>query len=138
MNRNRVLILLVAFLFLGPLSCSTMSKATDSLLGRNPDPYEHFTVTDDDVLGMMNEITGTPPANPGADVYNEVTGKFELTPEAHDRALRDGIVKRINDNKIKEYLAKYHPETWGAAMRKDAGTVGIVIVIIGVIGGLLW
>lgn len=71
-----------------------------------------LSITDADVDAKIASIGSTVPKDPGADVYNETTDKYELTPAAHDRALRDGIVKRIQDEKIdamNEYLAKHPP-----------------------------
>jgi hypothetical protein len=71
-----------------------------------------LSITDADVDAKIAAIGAAVPKDPGADVYNVTTGKYELTPEAHDKALGDGVVKRIQDEKIaamNEYLAKHPP-----------------------------
>jgi hypothetical protein len=92
------LVILVAFLYFS--GCATAPS---------------MSITDADVDAKIAAIGAAVPEDPGADVYNETTDRYELTPTAHDRALRDGIVKRIQDEKIatmNEYLVKHPPATF--------------------------
>lgn len=74
-----------------------------------------LSITNADIDAKIAAIGAAVPKDPGADVYNETTDRYELTPAAHDRALGDGIIKRVQDDKIaamNEYLVKHPPATF--------------------------
>ncbi len=127
----------VAYVVLHLTGCSTLGHAVDLATGRNPDPAEYFMVTEDEVSAQM-EILSVPPENPGAVKYNATDNVYEFTPEATKKALRDSILKTIYEKKIEGYIGKYRPQTFGTAFKKDVGTIGVFLVIVGVVAGFLY
>lgn len=79
-----------------------------------------MSISEAEIDAKIHSLSTAVPKNPNADVYNETTGKYELTPDAHDRALRDGMVKEIQDEKIaamNDYLVKNPPATFRDKLR---------------------
>jgi hypothetical protein len=113
--------------------CSTASW----IIHHNP-KADALIITEDDVDVIIDELSGTQPSNPGVVVYNGNTDRYELTPDTYRKAIKDGIVRRIQDKKIREFLETYRPEGFFDAFRKDMGMAGFVILILGVVGGLLY
>ncbi len=122
-----------AFLLSSICGCSTASwiihhnGTTDDLV---------FTETDVDAV--IDELSLVQQGYSGAVLYNSLTERYELAPDTYKRALRDGIIRRIQDKKIKEFLKDYRPETFMSALRKDLGTAGILVILLGVLGSLLY
>jgi hypothetical protein len=97
-----------------------------------------MSITEADIDAKIAAIGAAVPNDPEADVYNETTSKYELTPAAHDRALRDGMVKDIQDEKISgmvDYLAKNPPQTFWDRV-KLFGIGFILGVLTGAAGGV--
>jgi hypothetical protein len=95
-------------------------------------------ITDADVDAKIAAIGAEIPKDPGADVYNETTGKYELTPEAHDQALGDGVIKQVQDEKIaamNEYLAEHPPATFKTRLKHFGWDAVIVLILEAVILG---
>ena len=113
--------------------CSTASW----VVHRNP-PASDLFVTEADVDAVIEELSKTGPKDPVAVLYNQTTDRYELKPETYKKALRDGIIKRIQDQKIRAFLEDYRPETFGEALKKDVGTAGILVVLLGILAGILF
>jgi len=114
------LVILAAFLYFGT-GCATAPS---------------LSITEADIDAKIAAIGAAVPKDPGADVYNETTDRYELTPTAHDRALRDGIVKRIQDEKIdamNEYLVKHPPADFKVKTKWFSWGVlaGVILTIAG-------
>ena len=123
----------VACLFLSIGGCSTASW----IIHHNG-TVDDLTIAEADVDALINELSLAQPENPDAVLYNTSTERYELTPDIYKRALRDGIIRRIQDKKIKEFFEDYRPETFISAFRKDLGTVGVLVILLGVLGGLVY
>ncbi len=95
-------------------------------------------ITKADVDTALDELSTTHPDKPYEVLYNTSTKRYELTPDVYKKALRDGIIRRIQDRKIERFLNDYRPETLMDALRKDLGTTGIFIILLGVLGGLFY
>jgi hypothetical protein len=95
-------------------------------------------VTEVDVDALIDDLSLEPEKYSGAVLYNASAEKYELTPDTYKRALRDGIIRRIQDKKIKEFLEDYRPETFMSSLRKDLGTAGILVILLGVLGSLFY
>lgn len=120
------------------ISCAVTGCSSVSwVIHHNPKTSDLF-VTEDEIDNVIEELTTAEPKETDAVVYNQVTDRYELKPGVYKNALRDGIIKRIQDKKIKAFLKDYRPETFGSALKDDAGTAGILIILLGVLGGFLY
>lgn len=99
---------------------------------------DDLIITEADVDAMIDELSLAPPKDPDAILYNKTADRYEFTPDAYKKAIKDGIIRRIQDNKIREFLGDYRPETFTGSLRKDMGTAGVVILLLGILGGLLY
>ena len=65
-------------------------------------------------------------------IYNKTSGKYEMSPDAYEKAVRDGVLAKVQAKKIKEFLAEYHRGTVKDAMLKDAGMTlfGVVLAFV--------
>lgn len=98
-----------------------------------------LTITKDGIDARLKALGEATPTDPEADVYNSTTGKYELTPEAHDNALNDSLRVREYEEKIipeaQEYLSKHPPATFG--MKAKWFGIGLLTgAILGAIGGI--
>jgi hypothetical protein len=122
-----------AWLILASYGCSAASW----VVHHNP-PASDLLVTEADVDEVIEGLSKGEPADPEAVLYNRTTDRYELKPETYKRALRDGIMRRAQDKKIEEFLEDYRPETFGGALKRDLGTAGIVVILLGVLAGLFY
>jgi len=99
---------------------------------------DDLIITEADVDAMIDELSIAQPTDSDAIVYDETTDRYELTSDAYKKAIRDGIIRRIQDNKIREFLNGYRRETFVDAVRKDVGTTGAVILLIGILAGFFY
>lgn len=70
-----------------------------------------MSITEADIDAKIAALSG-PPKDPDAVLYNATNDRYELKPEVYKRAVRDGIVKDIQDEKIDEmnaFLTKHPP-----------------------------
>lgn len=70
-----------------------------------------LSITDAEVDAKLAALSG-PPKDPTAVVYNATGDVYEMRPDVYKRAVRDGVVKDIQDEKIatmNEYLSKHPP-----------------------------
>lgn len=91
-----------------------------------------MAITEAEIDSKIAALGVAIPKDPTADIYNETSGKYELTPAAHDRALRDGMVKDIQDEKIdsmNEYLVKNPPATFRDKLRW-AGWGAVLLLVL--------
>lgn len=97
-----------------------------------------MSITEAEIDAKIAAIGSAVPTNPEADVYNETTNKYELTLEAHDRALGDGVIKLIQDEKIaamNAYLVKHPATTPKIRLKHLAWDTVIVLILEAVILG---
>lgn len=99
---------------------------------------DDLLITEADVDAMITELSLGQPADSEKIVYNETTDRYELTPDAYRKAIRDGIIRRVQDNKISAFLESYRREGFTDALRKDMGTAGTIILLLGILGGLFY
>lgn len=95
-------------------------------------------ITEADVDAMITELSLAQPESHENVVYNKATDRYELTRDTYGKALRDGIIRRIQDKKINHFLENYRPESFMGALRRDLGTAGVVILLLGILGGLFY
>ncbi len=99
---------------------------------------DDLLITEADVDAMITELSLEQPVDSEKILYNETTDLYELTPDAYRKAIRDGIIRRIQDNKISAFLENYRRESFTDALRKDMGTAGAIILLLGILGGLFY
>lgn len=137
----KILSKIAAIVILSGLVCLlvvTSGCSTASWIIHHNGTADDLTITEADVDAMIDELLSAQPENPETVLYNKTTDRYELTPDAFRKAIRDGIIRRIQDKKIGEFLENYHFESFTDALRKDFGTGGCVILLIGILGGLFY
>jgi hypothetical protein len=122
----------VCFLFAAS-SCSTASWVI-----HHNRPADDLLITEADVDAMIDELSLAQAKDSDAIIYNKTIDRYELTPDAYKKAIKDGIIRRIQDNKINGFIEDYRPDTFMSSLKKDTGTAGIVILLLGILGGLLY
>ena len=95
-------------------------------------------ITEDDVDAAIGELSRAPVERSDDIVFNMSTGKYELAPDVYKRAIRDGVIRRIQDKRISEFLENYRPETFTKALGKDIGTGTLFLIVLGILGGLFY
>ncbi len=99
---------------------------------------DDLLINEADVDAMITELSLVQPVDSETILHNETTDRYELTPDAYRKAIRDGIIRRIQDSKISAFLESYRRESFADALRKDMGTVGTIILFLGILGGLFY
>lgn len=129
---KRLIAIVLVLLLGGPMiGCSTVSFIIDP-----PPKGEKLVYGEEDVLRTIKEMQekGEASGKSGdpAVTYNKTSGKFEMSPDAYERAVRDGILAKVQEKKIKEFLAEYRRGTIKDAMLKDAGMTlfGVVLAFV--------
>jgi hypothetical protein len=97
-----------------------------------------LVISEADVDAMIDELSTAQPSDSSVVLYNKDTDRYELTPDTYKKAIRDGIIRRVQDRKIREFLDDYRPEKVTDALRKDMGTAGFIILVLGVLGSLFY
>lgn len=90
-----------------------------------------MSITEAEIDAKLAALSG-PAKDPTAVVYNETDKVYELKPDVYKRAVRDGIVKDIQDEKIEvmnEYLVKHPPMTFKDKARW-AGWGAVILLIL--------
>lgn len=105
-------------------SCSMISLT----LHHNP-PVESLFPTDEDVANCIASLS-TEPTDSDAVLYNEDTDRYELRSDVYERALRDGIMYKLQKEKVAEFTKDYKEEKFGDAAKKDAGTALFTILLV--------
>jgi len=113
--------------------CSTASW----IIHHNGAP-DSLIITEADVDAMISELSKERPNDPETVRYNKATDRYELTSDAYGKAISDGIIRRIQDNRISTFLEDYRPEGFVDALKKDMGTSGAVILLLGILGSLFY
>ena len=96
-----------------------------------------MSITEAEIDAKLEALSGTP-KDPGAVVYNETESLYELRPDVYKRAVRDGVVKDIQDEKIAEmndYLEKHPPMTFWRKV-KHFGIGFVVGYLLGIGSGI--
>jgi hypothetical protein len=125
-------LVVICFIFL-MFGCSTASW----IIHHNG-TAETLIITEADVDTAMSSLSESHPERPDAIYYDASSGKYELAPDIYKRALRDGIIRKIQDEKIREFLENYRADTITDVLRKDLGTAGLLVILLGILGGLLY
>jgi hypothetical protein len=99
---------------------------------------DDLAITESDVDAMIKELSLVQPKDTETILYNEGTDRYELMPGAYRNAVRDGIIRRIQDRKISAFLEDYRPESLMDALRKDTGTAGAFILLLAILGSLFY
>jgi hypothetical protein len=99
---------------------------------------DDLLINEADVDAMITELSLVQPVDSETILHNETTDRYELTPDAYRKAIRDGIIRKIQDSKISAFLESYRRESFADALRKDMGTVGTIILFLGILGGLFY
>ena len=97
-----------------------------------------LAITEAEIDAKIESLTATIPKDPTAVVYNETSSVYEVKPDVFKRAVRDGIVKYVQDDKIKvmeKYLAENPPTTFWDKV-KLFGIGYLLGVITGAAGGI--
>ena len=108
--------------------CSTVSWIID--------PPPHITdlyYTEEDVLKVLSDLDAEVPVDPEAVLYDKIGGRYELKPQAYRKAVTDGIVKRIRDDKIEDFARDYTEYRFIDAVKRDIGTAGITAILLFVV-----
>ncbi len=124
---------ILACLLIAANGCSTASWVI-----HHNNNAEDLLITEADVDAMVDELSLARPKDSDAILYNKTQDRYELTPDAYKKAIKDGIIRRIQDNKINGFLMDYRPETFMGSLKKDMGTAGIVILLLGILGVLFY
>lgn len=118
----------VLFSFSG---CSTLSWVV------NPPPKAtDLMYTEEDVMSVISALEEKGPGDPEAVVFDGE--RYLLKPSVYKRALRDGIIRRVQEQKVGEFIGDYRRETFFGALKKDLGTAGFVVLIVVVLGIFLF
>jgi hypothetical protein len=120
------------------LLIATSGCSTASWIVHQSGTADDLIITEADVDAMIDKLSLAQPKDSDAILYNKTKDRYELTPDVYKRAIKDGIIRRIQDNKISGFLEDYRPETFTGALKKDMGTAGIVILFLGILGGLFY
>jgi len=100
----------------------------------NPPPKAgDLYVTEDDVLAVIESLDEEQ-SNPDAVVYNPNTDRYEITPEAMERAVSDSVMKKAYEANIEEAVEKMDGWNLGAVFRRDVlniltGALGVLLII---------
>jgi len=105
--------------------CSTAAWIIDP-----PPKVDDLFYTEEDVLAVLGDLDEIEPKDPEVVLYNETAGRYELKPEVYRRAVTDGIVKRIRDEKIRAFAEDYTGYRLADAVKRDMGTAGITAVLL--------
>jgi hypothetical protein len=97
-----------------------------------------LAITEADVDAMIDELSTRQSQDTKTIQYNGDTDRYELTPDIYRKAVRDGVIRRIQDKKITEFLKSYRPDSLTDALKKDMGTGGTIILLLGILGGLFY
>lgn len=131
--RTAKIIIGLVFLVATATGCSTASWIVN-----HKNPADILMITEADVDEMIDELSMARSEDSGDILYNKTTNRYELTPDIFRKAMRDGIIRKIQDGKISTFLEEYHQESFTDAMRKDLGTAGTVILLLGIFGALFY
>ncbi len=101
-------------------------------------PAEDLLITEADVDAMIDELSLAQAKDSDAILYNKTVDRYELTPDVYKKAIKDGIIRRIQDNKINGFIGDYRPDTFMSSLKKDMGTAGIVLLVLGILCGLFY
>ncbi len=110
--------------------CATVSHVV------NPPPRAtDLLYTEDDVMDVIDELSKGEIGDEDA-VYFDGE-RYSLKSGVYKKAVKDGVVKRIQEKKIREFITEYDRETIADAVKKDLGTAGLIVLIMVVLGVLL-
>lgn len=123
----------LVFLVVTTTGCSTASWVVN-----HKSSSDSLIITEADVDEMIDKLSMARVEDTGGILYNKVTDRYELTPDIFRKAMRDGIIRKIQDRKISTFLEEYHQESFTDALRKDMGTTGAVILLLGIFGALFY
>jgi hypothetical protein len=113
--------------------CSTASW----VIHKNPNT-EMLLYSEKDVDRTIEELSREAPKDPDAVVYNRTADVYEMKPAAYKNALRDGIVKKIQEEKVEAFLKEYRSRTFWDAVKDDLGTTVFVVVIISAVAAVIF
>lgn len=121
-----ILVSLSLFVICG---CATISHVF------NPPPKAtNLLYTEEDVMDVIDELSGGEIEDEDA-VYFDGE-RYSLKSEVYKKAVKDGVIKRVQEKKIREFIGEYDRKTIGDAVKKDLGTAGLIVLIIVVMGAL--
>jgi len=112
------IIIILALLLSG---CSTINYVV------NPPPdIADVYYTEEDVLDVIDELSaGEPKGKIAFDGENYI-----MSEETYKKAVRDGVIKKIQEEKIREFVKDYKPTTFMGELKKDAGTGLLLLILI--------
>lgn len=110
--------------------CATISHVF------NPPPkVTDLLYTEKDVMDVIDELSRGEIKDEDA-VYFDGE-RYSLKSDVYKKAVKDGVIKRVQEKKIREFVSEYDRETIGDAVKKDLGTTGLIVLIMVVLGALL-
>ena len=121
--------------FLGLSIFITYGCATISHVVNPPPRATDLLYTEEDVMDVIDELSKGEVKDEDAVYFNGE--RYSLKPEVYKKAVKDGVIKRVQEEKIREFIAGYDRETLGDALKKDLGTMGLVVLIFVVLGAML-
>jgi hypothetical protein len=131
MKRNEKTIAFTVAIFFAMLSgCATVSHVLNP-----PQRPENLLYDEEDVLRVIEELTRTEPGDKDAVHFDGE--RYCLRPDVYKKAVRDGVIKRVQERKIQDFLAHYDRQTIADAFKKDIGTMGLLMVILLAVGVFL-
>ena len=119
--KKLLIVCLVIFCFTG---CSTISRVTHL---KGQPPVTELFPDDEDIAEVIEDIKAKPPVK--SKIKYTPQG-YLIPPDIYEKILNDKIYLMALKAKVKAFAADYDPETLNDAMRKDAGTMAITILLI--------
>jgi|GEM_PF-2462764 len=126
--KNLILAVVMAMILGG---CATMTHIV------NPQPKApDLTYNEADVLAEIEAIKKLKAEDPDAVTYDAKADRYTLKSKTYKNAVKDGIIKRVQEKKINAFLKDYDRETILDAMKKDGGTIAWLLIILAILGVL--
>ena len=121
--------------FLGLSIFITYGCATISHVVNPPPRATDLLYTEEDVMDVIDELSRSEVKDEDA-VYFDGE-RYSLKSEVYKKAVKDGVIKRVQEKKIRDFIGEYDRETFGDAVKKDLGTMGLVVLIVTILGVML-
>jgi hypothetical protein len=109
--------------------------AAHFLVEKNPKASDLY-VTDDEVQQMLDELSTTTPKDKDAVLYDETTDRYSVRPDAYKKALKDSVIKTLDEKHIDKVAGEMTPKTFWTEFKKDLIDIGIGAAI--AVGILIW
>jgi len=126
---------MVGPVFLGISLFAVYGCATISHVVNPPPRATDLLYTEEDVMDVIDELSKGEIKDEDA-VYFDGE-HYSLKSDVYKKAVKDGVIKRVQEKKIREFIGEYDRKTIGDAVKKDLGTAGLIVLIIVVLGALL-